>query len=207
MVYGRLGRDSLRVNVHGKALRVILDALGRVRARYPWYTDHPSEVDSFRYDIAGNLRYQWTRRGIQIEHQYDSRNRDTLTVVPGVGTYRNSFAGPNDELTRRWIDSYVDSIGAVNPEIHLLFGQAGQLLADTSQGSRVASHTYDRFLRDSVISDVNGTWRIRYDAVRGIPDTIVTPFSDTVCMPLIRGAAARVRRCGMGREPGLVRGA
>lgn len=117
---------------------------------------------------------------MQIEHQYDSRNRDTLTIVPGVGSYRNTFAGPNDELTASTIGSYVDSIGGVNPDLKWRYSQAGLLLSDTAQGTRVATHTHDRFGRDSLTADVNGTWAYRYHATRGVPDTVFTPFGDTL---------------------------
>jgi RHS repeat-associated protein len=180
VTYSRLGRDSLRVNVSDKATRVLLDALGRPRIRAPWYTDYASDVDSFRYDLAGNLRHQWTRRGVHIEYLYDSRNRDTLTIVPGVGTYRHTYGGPNDEMTRAWIDSYVDSIGGVDPEVRWGYGQAGQLLADTAQGGRTSLHHYDRYGRDTSATDLNGTWRYRYEAARGYLDTIITPFADSV---------------------------
>lgn len=180
IVYSRIGLDSLRINIYNQVMRTVYDALGRLVKRQPWYTGHASEVDSFRYDIAGNLRYQWTRRGTQITHYYDSRNRDTMTTVPGVGDYRRTFGGPNDELTRLWIASYVDSIGGVDPEVRWGYSQAGLLRADTSQDSLVTTYIYDRRFRDSVVTDVNGTWKLRYDASRGMLDTIITPFGDSL---------------------------
>ncbi len=180
VVYSRLGRDSLR---------------GEHSARPCWSFWMRSAVCVPGTRGTPTIRARWIPSGTISREIFvtsgpgaeprssmstTAATRDTLTSVPGVGTYRNSFAGPNDELTRSWIDSYVDSIGAVNPEVRFVFGQAGQLLSDTSQGTRVVSHRYDRFGRDSVITDVNGDWRMRFDAVRGVPDTILTPFSDTV---------------------------
>ncbi len=178
-LYDRLGRDTARVNTRGKRTRYAYDALGRLRARWP-FADSGAVVDSFRYDVAGNLRYQWTRRAQLIEHRYDSRNRDTLTVVPGVGSYRRAFAGSGDQLTRLWIEGYSDSIGGVNPELRWGYSQAGFLLADTAQGSRVTSYLYDRYGRDSVQTDPTGAWQLRYHGVRGVLDTVLTPFGETL---------------------------
>jgi RHS repeat-associated protein len=178
-VYDRLGRDTARVNTRGKRTRYAYDALGRVRARWP-FADSAAVVDSFRYDIAGNLRFAYTRRGNVIEHRYDVRGRDTLTIVPGVGNYRQGFAGPGDQLTRAWIDSYSDPIGGVIPGVSWVYSQAGLVLADTAQGNRLTTYQYDRFGRDTLVSDVRGTWRMRYDAVRGVLDTVMTAYGDTV---------------------------
>ena len=182
-LYDRLGRDTLRVGsrvgLFDLRTRYAYDGLGRLRKRWP-FADSAAVVDSFRYDVAGNLRYHWTRRGHLIEHRYDARGRDTATIVPGVGTYRRSFAGPADQLTRTWIDGYTDPIGGVNTEVRWAYSQAGLLLADTSQGNRATSYFYDRYGRDTSLTDVLGTWRLRYDGVRGVLDTIVTPFADTL---------------------------
>ncbi len=72
-----------------------------------------------------------------------------------------------------------DSVG-VNPEVRWGFSQAGLVMADTAQGSRVTSHLYDRYGRDSIVTDVNGTWILRYDGTRGILDTLRT-HSVTPC--------------------------
>ena len=183
--YDRLGRDTLRMSgdsptpTQNRRTRYAYDGLGRLRMRWP-FADSAAVVDSFRYDVAGNLRYQWTRRGYVIEHRFDARGRDTATIVPGIGTYRHAFTGPAHELTRAWIDSYVDPIGGVNPEVRWRYSQSGLLLADTAQGNRATSYTYDRYGRDTSLTDVLGTWRIRYDSSRAILDTIITPFSDTL---------------------------
>jgi RHS repeat-associated protein len=190
--YDRLGRDTLRVSgeshipSQNRRTRYAYDGLGRLRMRWP-FADSAAVVDSFRYDVAGNLRYQWTRRGYVIEHRYDVRGRDTATIVPGVGTYRRAFAGPGDQLTRAWIDSYVDAIGGVNPEARWTYDQQGFLIADTAfvltdtlQGARATTYLYDRYGRDTTTTDVLGTWRLRYDGIRGVLDTIITPFTDTL---------------------------
>lgn len=181
-LYDRLGRDTSRVTTRGKRTRYAYDALGRLRARFP-FADSIAVVDSFRYDVAGNLRFHRTRRATTIEHRYDSRNRDTLMIVPGIGTYRRTYAGPAGQLTRLWIENYVDSIGGVNPEVRWGYSQAGWVLADTSYTGttvRAIAWQHDRYGRDSVVTDVAGTWRYRYDAVRGLLDTLVTPFADTL---------------------------
>lgn len=178
-LYDRLGRDTARVNTRGKRSRYAYDALGRLRMRWP-FADSAAVVDSFRYDLGGNLRFQWTRRGYLLEHRYDSRSRDTLMIVPTIGSYHSAYGGPLDQLTRLWMTSYGDSIGGVNPAVSWAYSQAGLLLADTAQGTRIASHRYDRLGRDTLVTDPAGVWRMRYDAVRGLPDSLVTPYGDTL---------------------------
>ena len=94
----------------------LYDRLGRVVSRHPW-TDSMAVRDSFVYDITGNVKKTITRRGDTLTTNYDSRNRDTLSVIPGVGTLRRAFGGPLDQVTRAWYDSPVDSIGGVNAEL------------------------------------------------------------------------------------------
>jgi RHS repeat-associated protein len=178
-VFDRLGRDTARVNTRGKRTRYAYDGLGRLRMRWP-FTDSAAVVDSFRYDVGGNVRFAWTRRGSMIEHRYDSRGRDTVTIVPGVGNYRQAFGGPNDQVTRAWIDNYTDPIGGVNPAVSWVYSQGGLLLSDTAQGNRVTTYQYDRYGRDTLVTDARGTWRMRYDAVRGVLDSVVTPYGDTL---------------------------
>jgi RHS repeat-associated protein len=177
--YDRLGRDTARFNSRDKRTRYVYDALGRLRMRFP-FADSTAVVDSFRYDVAGNLRFHYTRRGNVIEHRYDSRNRDTSMVVPGVGTYRRVFGGPNDELTRLAIAGYADSARGVNPNLSWVYSQAGLLLADTAQGNRVTTYQHDRYGRDTLATDVRGATRLRYDAVRGMLDSVFTPYGDTL---------------------------
>ena len=189
--YDRLGRDTARFNTRDKHTRYVYDGLGRLRARWP-FADSTAIVDSFRYDLAGNLRYHRTRRATLIEHRLDGRGRDTLTIVPGVGDYRRVYGGPNDELTRLTIGSYVDSIGGVNPNVSWVYNQAGQLLSDTNQSTRVTTYLYDRYGRDTLTTDVRGTTRLRYDAVRGLLDSLLTPYGDTLRWTI----DARWRRVG-----------
>ena len=66
--------------------------------------------DSFVYDIAGNVKKTISRRGDTFSANFDSRNRDTLSVISGVGTLRKAYAGPLDQLTRMWYDTPVDSM-------------------------------------------------------------------------------------------------
>ena len=178
-LYDRVSRDTARVNTRGKRTRYAYDALGRLRMRWP-FADSAAVVDSFRYDVAGNLRFAFTRRGYQIEHRYDVRGRDTLTLVPGVGNYHSVFAGPSDQLSRLSIDSYTDPIGGVSPNLSWVYNQAGLLLSDTAQGNRATSYQYDRYNRDTLVTDVRGTWRMHYDSLRGVLDTVMTAYGDTL---------------------------
>jgi len=129
--YDRGGRDSLRINEVGEAALTLRDRLGRVVSARPW-TDSMAVKDSMLYDIGGNVVKTITRRGHVITTDYDSRNRDTLTVVPTVGTIRKAYSGPGDQLTRIWSTGTVDSIGGVNGEIRTGYDQRGRLRADTS---------------------------------------------------------------------------
>jgi RHS repeat-associated protein len=208
-VHTRLGLDSLRYDARGYATRYAYDALGRLRARWPHTT--VAEVDSFRYDLAGNLRYQWTRRGYQIAHYYDGRNRDTTTTVPGIGDFKRRYNGPNDELNRLWVSGYSDPIGGVDPEVFWGYSQAGLLLADTAGARYVTSYRYDFFGRDSVVTDVVGTWAYRYEANRGMLDSILTPVGDTVRYTFstrgqVRGPWLRSGSDGFSRVPLYIRG-
>lgn len=180
--FDRAGRDSLRLNDRGKATMYLYDRLGRLVSRRP-FTDSMAIRDSMVYDIAGNLRRSITRRGDTITTTYDSRNRDTATVVPGVGTLRRAFAGPLDQVTRVWIDFYVDSIGGVNPEVRRAYDQRGRLIADTTYtGStgRGTAYSYDNVERVSSVTDPLGTWTMRYEGKRAYLDSIYTPFGDTL---------------------------
>ncbi len=180
--FDRAGRDSLRLNDRGKAVLYLYDRLGRLVSRRPW-TDSMAVKDSFVYDVAGNLKKTVTRRGDMVTTNYDSRNRDTLTVIPGVGTLRKSFAGPADQVTRLWYDSPVDSIGGVNAEMRWGYDQRGRLRADTSYAGSVVealSHTYDTYERPATLTDPVGAWTTRYETNRGYADTLLTPMGDTL---------------------------
>jgi RHS repeat-associated protein len=180
--FDRAGRDSLRLNDRNKAVLYLYDRLGRLVSRRPW-TDSMAVKDSFVYDVAGNLKKTITRRGDTITTNYDSRNRDTLSVIPGVGTLRKTFGGALDQVTRLWYDSPVDSIGGVNAELRWAYDQRGRLKADTSytgNTARATSRSYDSYERPSTMTDALGTWTGRYETARGYADTLVTPYNDTL---------------------------
>lgn len=194
--FDRAFRDSLRVNPGGTAALTLYDRLGRVVSQRPW-TDSMVVKDSMVYDVAGNLVKTITRRGHTITTNYDSRNRDTLTVIPGVGTLRKAFGGPLDQLTRMWYDAPVDSIGTVNGELRWGYDTRGRLRADTSytrSSVRQTTYTYDTHERPSTTTDGLGTWTVRYEANRGIPEKLLTPFADS----LVWGTDARGRPMSTG---------
>jgi RHS repeat-associated protein len=178
----RAGRDSLRINDRGTKTAYVYDRLGRLLRRRPW-VDSAGVQDTFVYNVAGNLWKTMTRRGDVITSAYDSRNRDTLTVIPGVGTLRKLYGGPLDELTREWLDSPVDSIGGVNVELRWGYDTRGRLRADTSYTgatARATTYAYDTYERPLASTDPLGTWTTKYDASRGVADTLLTPLGDTV---------------------------
>ncbi len=186
--YDRAGRDSARINDRGIAMVSMLDRLGRVIRSYP-YGPGVAEVDSFAYDVAGNLRKTWTRRGHLITADYDSRNRDTLSVVPTVGTLRKAYTGPLGQLTRIWVTGLVDSVGNARPDVSLIYDQRGRLKADTvwsGTQARVTTYATDRYERDSLTTDALGAWRIKYETIRGIADTLATPLGDTLILSFDR---------------------
>jgi len=118
-----------------------------------------------------------------ITLDYDSRNRDTLNTIPGVGTIRKTYGGPGDQVTRIWNSAPVDSIGTVNREVRFGYDLRGRLKADTSYTDSVArgtSYTYDSWERPSTLVDPQGTWTNRYETDRGLADTLITPYADTV---------------------------
>src|SRR6185436_19471599 len=80
--FDRAGRDSVRINDRGKMTLYLYDRLGRVVSRRPW-TDSMAVKDSIVYDLAGNVKKTITRRGDVITSSLDTRNRDTLTSIPG----------------------------------------------------------------------------------------------------------------------------
>ena len=181
-LFDAAGRDTALVHDWTVQTRYAYDRLGRLRARLLW-ADSTAVVDSLFYDIAGNAKKSIDRMGRTITTDFDSRNRDTASVIPGVGTVRKAYVGPLDQLTREWIASPVDSIGNVNGELRWGYDQHGRLKADTGytgSTARVTTHSYDRYERDSTFSDPLGTWSIRYDATRGVVDSLIAPWSDTV---------------------------
>ncbi len=100
--FDRAGRDSLRLvsNDTARAVLYVYDRLGRLLVRRPPDSLVAGPRDSMVYDVAGNLLKTITRRGDVITTQYDSRNRPTATVIPGVGTLNRVYGGPLDQLTR-----------------------------------------------------------------------------------------------------------
>ena len=177
--YNRAGQDSVRLNDRGSATTYIYDRLGRVIRR----TDPAGAKDSMAYDIAGNLAKSITRRGDVLTSNYDTRNRAVATVIPGVGTLTPVYAGPSDQLTRLYYATPVDSIGGVNGEIRWGYDQRGRLKADSSytgSTARRTTYSYDTYERPSTMVDPLGTWVTRYESTRGYPDTLLTPFADTL---------------------------
>jgi RHS repeat-associated protein len=181
-VRDRAGRDSLRLNDIGKATMYVYDRLGRLVSRRPW-TDSMAVKDSTVYDAAGNVSKRITRRGDVITAQFDSRNRTTTTVVPGVGTLTLTYAGHADQLTRMHVASPVDSIGGVTQELRWGYDRRGRLKADTAytgSTARGTSYGYDTHERPSTMNDPLGTWTTGYEADRGLANTLLTPFADTL---------------------------
>jgi RHS repeat-associated protein len=181
--YDRAGRDTASVNASGAATIRHYDLLGRVLTVMPPSDSAAAPRDSLVYDVAGNLRKSINRRGITLEHFYDSRNRDTLTTIPGVGNLHHAFGGPLDQLTRLWYASAVDSIGGTSAEVRWAYDARGRLVADTAYTGTVAratAYAYDTYERTHTLTDALGTWTTGYEAARGIPDSLISPWADTV---------------------------
>lgn len=186
-VYDRAGRDSVRRNDRLVSTLYVYDRLGRLLRRQPW-ADSAAALpvgvrDSLVYDVAGDVVKTITRRGDVITTVYDSRNRPASSVIPGVGTRNYVYGGPLDQLTRTYDVAPVDSIGAVTTELRRGYDQRGRLKADTSYTgatARVTAYAYDTYERPSTLTDPLGTWTTRYDATRGLPATLVTPFADSL---------------------------
>jgi RHS repeat-associated protein len=179
---GAAGLDSLRYNDRGIKTMYAYDRLGRLVSRRPW-TDSMAVRDSMVYDVAGNLKKTITRRGDVITTNYDSRNRDTLTVIPGVGTLRKQYGGPQDQLTRHWYDGPVDSIGGINGEVRWGYDDRGRLKADTSyigSAAQVTTYAYDQWDRVRTTTNPVGAWTSGYETLRGYDDTLITPLGDTL---------------------------
>jgi RHS repeat-associated protein len=184
--YDRAGRDSLRLGDRGAAtghgVLYLYDLLGRLRSRHPWWPDSTAVRDSFVVDVGGNVKKTMTRRGDTVTVAFDSRNRDTSTVIPGVGTLRHIYGGPADQLTREVYAGLVDSIGGINPTRAWVFDSRGRLVADTGytgSTARVTIYGYDHLDRDSTTTDAVGTAQPRYESSRGIVDTLIAATGDT----------------------------
>ncbi|HSF30474.1 MAG TPA: hypothetical protein VLK82_08395 [Candidatus Tectomicrobia bacterium] len=75
------------------------------------------------------------------------------------------------------------STGGVNGEVRYGYDSRGRLRADTAYtGStpRVTTYAYDTYERPSGTTNALGAWSVRYETVRGMADTLITPMADTV---------------------------
>jgi len=181
-VFSYLGRDSLLLGPTGAVEEAsAFDALGRLVS----HSVAGSPAETFRYDAAGNLRFHVTRRGYQVEAQYDSRGRLSRRLAPTVGNFSYVYGGPNDELTSAAADAgYADAVGGSNPNLAWSYNQSGQLTSETTQGNRTTTYSYDTFYRVSSYTDALGTWQVRFHAQRGTPDTLISPHGDHVAYGL-----------------------
>ena len=180
--YDQAGRDTASINASGAATIRHYDLLGRVLTVTP-PSDSAAVSDSLVYDVAGNLRKSINRRGTTIEHYYDSRNRDTLTTIPGVGDLHRAFGGPLEQVTRLWYANAVDSIGGTSAEVRWAYDARGRLVADTAYTGtvvRATTYAYDGYERTYTLTDPLGTWITGYESARGIADSLITPWADTV---------------------------
>ena len=195
-VYDRGNRDSLRlrdraaasIGNHAMGTQYIYDRLGHLRSRRPWGTDSLGVRDSLVYDLVGNVRRSYTRRGDTLTTYFDSRNRPTERVIPGVGTLHWVYGGPNDQLTSMYYDGavtpYVDSIGGINAGVGWAYDQRGRLLSDTSHSRtalEVTAYKYDTLDRmDTATDPIGGQWIGRFEKQRGLLDTLFTPMGDSI---------------------------
>ena len=160
----------------------IRDRLGRVIESQR----NGAQGDSLVYDLAGNVVTTVTRRGYQLQASYDSRNRDTSSVIPGYGTVKRAFGGPDGQLTALTVASLVDPIGGVEPGRKWSYDKRGRLLSDTLWTGvgqpRATSYTYDshdRLVRGVDARDTSGT-RASYDTALGRLSGLHTPFGDSL---------------------------
>lgn len=187
-------RDSL-----GQVTQIVLptgtysslhDRLGRVVRSTPPGTGS----DSMVYDLAGNVTKSINRLGDSVKTWYDSRNRVDSVSVPRYGVVHHTFGGPLDQLTRTWVTGYVDSLGNVNPNRSYVYDARGRLTKDTlwtGPVARVTTHSYDTYERPVTDVDPIGTWTKKFDAVLGIPDTLITGLGDT--LSLVVDLAGRIQ--------------
>jgi RHS repeat-associated protein len=180
----RAGRDSVRMNGFGfPTVRYFYDKQGRLLVRRAMISTIATADDSMRYDVAGNLRRTRTRRGDTISTRYDSRNRDTLSVIQGVGHLRKKFSGTLSLLDSMWYTSAVDPIGGVNGTVRWTYDSRGRLIKGTSStGSQLRNTTfsYDFDERDSTYRDTLGVWTGQYEVARSIPNVLMSPLGDTL---------------------------
>jgi RHS repeat-associated protein len=180
----RAGRDSVRMNAYGDStVRYFYDKLGRLLVRRAMISKLATADDSLRYDVAGNLRRTRTRRGDTISTRYDSRNRDTLSVIQGVGHLHTRYSGALGLLDSMWLTSAVDSIGGVNGTVRWAYDTRGRLIRETSTtGAQLRNtlFTYDFDERDSTYRDTLGLTTAQYEIARNIPNVLMSPLGDTL---------------------------
>ncbi|HEU4698634.1 MAG TPA: hypothetical protein VFS40_05605, partial [Gemmatimonadales bacterium] len=184
VVYDRAGRDSLHVGNTGVAEQWQYDRLGRVIRHWQYPGAAP---DSSVYDLAGNPVKRVTRRGHVITTDFDSRNRDTLAVIPSVGILRKKYAGPAGQLTSVWLENAVDSIGGVNGAVSWTFDAWGRLTTDADSvgaGARRTQYGYDTLDRlwvrtDTLVKSAGViplfSWIYGYEPYRGLLSAIRAP--------------------------------
>ena len=165
----RAGRDTARVDPRGKATTYRLDRLGRVVSRRPW-ADSATVKDSLVYDLAGNVVKTITRRGYVITTHYDSRNRDTLAVIPTVGTMRKALrrARPTSAPGSGWRARWTRSAGS------MALGYSG--LWHTAWSGTVPASTYTYDPERPTTGPTRSDWRPA-TAARG-SHTLLTPLGD-----------------------------
>lgn len=78
-------------------------------------------------------------------------------------------------------------------------------MADTAFSGtvpRAQSYTYDLWERPSTRTDATGSWQTRYEANRGLPDSLLTPLGDSLTLTLdARGRAPSLKFAGPGGTP------
>lgn len=180
----RAGRDSARKNGYDTTAVVYLyDRLGRLRVRRAKTGQATTADDSIRYDVAGNLRRTRTRRGDTISTWYDSRNRDTLSIIQGVGHLHKAYSGTLSMLDSAWYTSASDPIGGVNGRVNWSYDSRGRMINETVfTGSlgRGTTFSYDIDERDSTYKDTLGVWSVQYEILRNIPNVLMSPLGDTL---------------------------
>jgi RHS repeat-associated protein len=82
-------------------------------------------------------------------------------------------------LTSR--SSYADPVGGSTGHAAWVYNQSGQLVSDTTQGTRATSYAYSAtLLRLTGMTDAIGTRNIRYGATTGTPDSVSDPTDSWV---------------------------
>jgi RHS repeat-associated protein len=156
------------------------DRLGRViRSTPPGSTGS----DSMVHDLAGNVTKTISRNGDTVQTWFDTRNRSDSASIPRYGVVHRTYGGPQDQLTRVWVTGFLDSLGGVNPNRSYVFDARGRLTADTlwtGPIARVTAYGYDDKERPDTTVDALGSWVTKYETDRGIADTLISAFGDTI---------------------------